>query len=106
MQMLRAENIVRIMDVMESRNNYYIVQEMCDLDLEKHLRERGKLGEEQAILFLSQICKGFITLAREGIVHRYPNADAGTSSRPTCCSARGSSRSGTSGSPKRTSTNA
>ena len=33
MQMLRADNIVRIMDVMKSRNNYYIVQEMCDLDL-------------------------------------------------------------------------
>ena len=33
MQLLNNPNIVRILDVMESSNNYYIVQELCESDL-------------------------------------------------------------------------
>lgn len=33
MQMIKSDNIVKVMDVMESSNNYYIIQEICDSDL-------------------------------------------------------------------------
>ena len=33
MQSVKSENIVGFYDVMESANNYYIVQELCDGDL-------------------------------------------------------------------------
>lgn len=55
---------------MESSNNYYIIQELCDSDLEKFLKVKHTLPEQQALTFLTQICNGFISLAREGIVHR------------------------------------
>ncbi len=56
---------------MESNNNYYIIQEICDSDLEKLLKIKRKLPEEEAISLLRQICNGFIALTKEGIVHRY-----------------------------------
>ena len=68
--MLKSENIVKVYDVMESPNNYYIVQELCDSDLEKYLKTHPKLTEAEALALLTQVCNGFIALAREGIVHR------------------------------------
>ena len=59
-------------DVMESSQNYYIVQELCDGDLEHLVKKKGgKLSEEEAVKYLTQICNGFVAVVREGIVHRY-----------------------------------
>lgn len=37
--MVKSENIVGVYDVMESNHNYYIIQELCDGDLEKLLKK-------------------------------------------------------------------
>ena len=37
MKSIQSENIVGLFDVMESSSNYYIMQELCDGDLEKYL---------------------------------------------------------------------
>ena len=50
--------------MMESNNNYYIVQEICEEDLGQHLKKQRQISEEEAINFLGQICNGFITLTR------------------------------------------
>lgn len=55
---------------MESSHNYYIIQEICDGDLEKYLNKKGKISEAEAIGLLKQICSGFLALVKEGIVHR------------------------------------
>lgn len=55
---------------MESSHNYYIIQEICDSDLEKQINIKGKFSETEAINILKQICNGFIALVKEGIVHR------------------------------------
>lgn len=34
------------MDVLESSNNYYIIQELCDGDFDGLLSKRGKLPED------------------------------------------------------------
>jgi serine/threonine protein kinase len=72
MKTLHSDNIVSFVDVMESTNNYYIVQELCSGDLEGYLK--GKPGrcvdEGEAIKLLTEICNGFLTLVKEGIVHR------------------------------------
>lgn len=70
LQLLKSENIVRVLDVMESSHNYYIIQEICDSDLEKYISHHPHISEETAIDILRQICNGFIALVREGIVHR------------------------------------
>ena len=73
MSKIKSPNVVGFFDVLESKHNYYIVQELCDNDLEKLLKEKiaEKLTEEQAVSYLTEICNGFLTLVREGIVHRY-----------------------------------
>ena len=50
---------------MESSQNYYIVQELCDGDLEGMIKKTsGKLTEEEAVKILKQICNGFLALVR------------------------------------------
>ncbi len=43
LQLLKSENVVKVLDVMESSHNYYIIQEICDNDLEKYLTKTPKL---------------------------------------------------------------
>lgn len=92
LQLLKSENVVKVLDVMESSHNYYIIQEICDNDLEKYLTKTPKLAEGEAINLLKMISNGFLSLVKEGIVHRYAFPHPATSSPPTSCSARGSSR--------------
>ena len=40
MKAVHSENIVQLYDVMESSNNYYIIQELCDGDLEHYLKAK------------------------------------------------------------------
>lgn len=61
---------------MESSHNYYIIQEICDSDLEKYIDTHKNIGEEQAVDILRQICNGFMALVKEGIVHRYTSYHA------------------------------
>ena len=56
---------------MESSNNYYIIQELCDSDLEKYIKENAVITEKRSIEILQQIVNGFVALIKEGIVHRY-----------------------------------
>lgn len=72
MKTIKNDNIVELFDVMESNNNYYIIQELCDTDLENYLKERPNklIPEPESILLLGQICSGFLTLVKEGILHR------------------------------------
>jgi serine/threonine protein kinase len=56
---------------MESSHNYYIIQEICDSDLERYIKQHPTTNEFESIGFLKQICNGFIALVKEGIVHRF-----------------------------------
>jgi serine/threonine protein kinase len=40
---LKCPNIVGFYDVMESSRFYYIVQELCDTDLEKFMKKKERL---------------------------------------------------------------
>lgn len=75
MQTVLSENIVGLIDVMESNKNYYIVQELCDGDLSSIVKPGKPLPEQEARGYLLQICNGFLALVREGIIHRYAILD-------------------------------
>lgn len=75
--------MVRVLDVMESSHNYYIIQEICDSDLDKYMHTHQQISESEAIGLLKQICNGFIALVREGIVHRYSYGNAAILNRLT-----------------------
>jgi serine/threonine protein kinase len=49
---------------MESSHNYYIIQEICDSDLEKYIETNPEISEETATSLLKQICNGFMALVR------------------------------------------
>lgn len=67
--------MVGFLDVMESDNYYYIVQEFCSGgDLKGIMDKRKRIPEAEAIGMLTQICNGFVELIREGIIHRYIRA--------------------------------
>lgn len=56
---------------MESSKNYYIIQELCDGDLNKEIKRNQERPEADAVEMLRQICNGFLALVKEGIIHRY-----------------------------------
>ena len=55
MKALKSQNIVNFIDVMESSNNYYIIQELCDGDLEHYIKSKPNrvLDEKEAIMVLT-----------------------------------------------------
>ena len=56
---------------MESANYYYLVQEFCDGgDLRALMDKRGVLSEAEALGLFKQICSGFVSMLKEGIIHR------------------------------------
>lgn len=65
MKSLKSPNIVGFLDVMESENYYYIVQEFCNGgDLKGVMTKKGPMPETEAINYLTQICNGFVELIK------------------------------------------
>ena len=61
MQKLDSPNVVSLIDVMETNNNYYIIQEFCEGgDLDNYLAKQKILPEKEALKFLTDILSGFI----------------------------------------------
>jgi serine/threonine protein kinase len=71
MRMLNSRWIVALKDVLETANNYYIVQEYCDGGtLRNYMVKNKQIPEKQAVAILTQICEGFLELIKNGIIHR------------------------------------
>ncbi|CAD8170006.1 unnamed protein product [Paramecium octaurelia] len=67
---LHSKNIVRLLDVCENQQNYYLIQEFCQQgDLRKILKQK-QLEEQEAIRILHDILSGYQILLKNGIVHR------------------------------------
>ncbi|CAE8621828.1 unnamed protein product, partial [Polarella glacialis] len=64
-------NIVRFRDLKKSAAHFYLVLEYCaGGDLSQFLRERGRVAEEVARSFLTQISEGLCVLHRANVLHR------------------------------------
>jgi serine/threonine protein kinase len=83
MESVKSDNVVTLLDVMESSKNYYIVQELCDTNLLSLMKPGSIIPEDKAKDYLLQITNGFLALVREGIIHRYSWLHPATSSPPT-----------------------
>lgn len=73
MKDIQHKNIIHCHEFYETKNNYYLVLDYCDKgDLESHLKKlRVKyLKENEAIMVIKQILKGFRELRKYDIVHR------------------------------------
>jgi serine/threonine-protein kinase ULK/ATG1 len=64
-------NVIRCVEVLKSANHCYFITELCDSgSLEKTLRERGPLCEEELWPLVNQLFQGLKYLSSRNIVHR------------------------------------
>lgn len=71
MKKFQHPNIVKLIDVVETINNKYIVSEYCNgSDLREYLREKKFLKEVEAILILKDIVAGLKEMVTQNIIHR------------------------------------
>lgn len=70
MKAIHSPNIINFLEVHETKNNIYIFQELANGGTLKDLLDKGSLSEEKAILYSAQLVRGFLELAKNGIIHR------------------------------------
>ncbi|KRX02399.1 Protein kinase-like domain [Pseudocohnilembus persalinus] len=71
MKKLKSEYVVELIEVLETSNNYYIIQELCDSgDLRHILKKKKNLSEQEALQVLKDLLSGFTELLKNGIIHR------------------------------------
>lgn len=61
-------HILNLHDVFTTKNNTYIITELCDSDFSKTIKQ--KLTEAEACSYMEQIIKGYIHFASKDIIHR------------------------------------
>ncbi|CAD8158977.1 unnamed protein product [Paramecium pentaurelia] len=68
---LKNPNIIEIIDVLQTENNYYIILEYCNHgDLESLIYKTHQITHEDHFQFLIDILTAFTTLIKQGIMHR------------------------------------
>ena len=68
---LKHNNIVRLIDVLQSSNSMYIITEFCkDGDLRESLAKKKVFSESDALNVFFQILDGFQQLVINGVIHR------------------------------------
>ena len=64
-------NIVKLLDIKKTKNNYYLMLEYCNQgDLYHYLRKKGKLSQRESLEIFYQILNGFKSLYKNDIIHR------------------------------------
>ena len=64
-------NIVNVFELIEDKNNYYIIMEYCQKgELFDYIVDKKKLSEEEASIFFYQLVNGVSYIHRKGIAHR------------------------------------
>jgi serine/threonine protein kinase len=70
MKRLKSQNIIKFLDVHETKNNFYIVLERANGTLRMKLKELGSFDEKSTMICLIQILNGFGELVKNGVIHR------------------------------------
>ena len=72
LQNVRQKNVVRLYEIMETENSYYLVTELCrGGDLMDHICNKRRLEEREARRYIRQIITAVDYLHKAGILHRY-----------------------------------
>jgi serine/threonine protein kinase len=70
MKRLESPNIIKFLDVHETKNNFYIVLEKAEGTLRQLMKKFGTLSEKNTMGCLIQILNGFGELVTNGVIHR------------------------------------
>lgn len=69
-KMSEYENSVKLYYFFEEEKDYYLVLEFCDSDLNKLLKEKGKISSSEILDILKGLNKPFKYMYNNGILHR------------------------------------
>ena len=84
MQKVRHQNVVRLLEVMETDSFYYLVTELCcGGELLDVICERKCLDEKISRKFVAQLISAVYSMHLNGVVHRL--VAAGCIKVPRCC---------------------
>ena len=61
-------NVLTLHEVYTTKNNTYIITELCESDLNKKVKD--KLTEDECLYFMDQIIQGYMQIYQKEIVHR------------------------------------
>ena len=68
---IRQENVISAYDVVDEDNMHYIVMEYIEgITLNKYIKQKGKLSNEETINISIQVAKGIQAAHKKGIIHR------------------------------------
>ena len=66
-----SENIIEVYDIYNTKNNTYIITELCDGgDLSKLISSRKQIPETEAISIMNEVLNGYAGIYSRGIIHR------------------------------------
>ena len=63
-----CSHVLHLCDIFSTRNNTYIITELCQGDLAGRLK--GGLPPAKALAFMQQILTGYVGFARRQVIHR------------------------------------
>ena len=71
LQVVRHKHVVRLYEIMETENSYYLVSELCEGgDLMDHICNRKRLEERETRRYIRQVVSAVDYLHKAGILHR------------------------------------
>jgi Neu-associated kinase len=71
LQAVRHRNVVRLYEIMETENSYYLVCELCEGgDLMDHICAKKRLEECETRRYIRQVTSAVDYLHKAGILHR------------------------------------
>lgn len=65
-----SQYVLHLYDVYATKNNTYIITELCEGDLASVLKKRKAIPYPEAVEILEQIIKGYIDVNASGYLHR------------------------------------
>ncbi|CAK90527.1 unnamed protein product (macronuclear) [Paramecium tetraurelia] len=71
MKKINDSHVVKLLDVLQSANNTYIITEFCNQgDLREFIKNRKVIPEDEALKILNDLLLGIKALLKIGIIHR------------------------------------
>lgn len=68
---IENDNIAFVKEILIAENNYYAIEEYIEgIDLQRYLKEKGKLSVKEVRDIMCQVCDGLYVLHSRNIIHR------------------------------------
>ena len=71
LKQIENEFVIRLLEILKSKNNIYLVTEYCNgTDMANYLRLKKRISEEEAVYILQQVIRGFYHIRQKNVIHR------------------------------------